>query len=342
MADERFFAPPRRLRLAAIAELTGATLPKPSDGDRSIDDLAPLSSAGPGHLSFLDNRRYLGALRATRAGACFVRPADAEAAPSGTVALQCPAPYLAWALAARALYPRARPEPGIHPTATIDSTARVDPSCAIEAGAVIGSRAQLAARCGIGPNAVIGPGVVVGEDTVVGAGASLAFCVVGARCSIYEGARLGSEGFGFATADGRHVRFPHVGRVLVGDDVEIGANSTVDRGSVGDTTIGPGTMIDNLVQIAHNVTIGRGCVIAGQVGIAGSAALGDYVVIGGQAGVAGHLTVGNGSVIAARSAVKGDLAAGGVYGGAPAIPAGEWRRQMAAIMRLGKTKSRTP
>lgn len=337
MADPRFFPPPRALSLTEIAALTGAALADPSAGGRLVADVAPLDAAGPEHITFLDNRRYLSALRATKAGACLVRAAQADAAPPGTAVLITAEPYLAWALVIRALYPAPAPEPGIDPAARIDGTAEVDPACRVEAGAVIGARAHIGPRCVIGATAVVGAGVVLGADTVVRAGASLAHAVVGDRCTIYEGARVGTEGFGFATKDGRHVRIPHVGRVLIGDDVEIGANTTVDRGTIGDTSIGAGTMIDNLVQIAHNVTIGRGCVIAGQVGLSGSATLGDYVVIGGQAGLAGHLTVGSGAVLAARSGVKGDLAAGGVYGGAPAIPIGEWRRQMAAIARMGKT-----
>jgi UDP-3-O-[3-hydroxymyristoyl] glucosamine N-acyltransferase len=341
MADPRFFAAPRSLTLAEIADLTGATLLDPSAAQVRIADLAPLDAAGPEHLGFFDNRRYLGAFRASRAGACLVRPAQAGEAPPGMALLTSAEPYLAWALAARALYPRLAPQPFTAATASVDATAEVDGSCRIEAGAAVGARARVGPGCHVGANAVLGDGVVLGAGSVVRAGASLAYCVVGERCTIYEGARIGSEGFGFATKDGRHVRIPHTGRVVIGDDVEIGANTAVDRGTVGDTVIGSGTMIDNLVQIAHNVTIGRGCVIAGLVGLAGSATLGDYVVIGGQAGVAGHLKVGGGVVIAARSAVKDDLAPGGVFAGAPAIPIGEWRRQMAAFARMGKKSGGT-
>ncbi|MGH6719121.1 MAG: UDP-3-O-(3-hydroxymyristoyl)glucosamine N-acyltransferase [Alphaproteobacteria bacterium] len=342
MADERFIATPGRRTLGDIAALTGAALADGSVADRTVSGLAPLESAGPEHLSFLDNRRYHGAFRASRAGACLVRPADAGAAPAGMAVLVTDNPYLAWALAARALYPRPEVVPGVAALASVDGRAHIDPSCRIEAGAVVGPGAELGPRCLVAANAVIGAGVVVGAETVVGAGASLAFCLVGARCAIHEGARIDSEGFGFASDGGRHLRIPHVGRVVIGDDVEIGANTTVDRGTVGDTAIGPGTMIDNLVQIAHNVTIGRGCVIAGQVGIAGSTVLGDYVVIGGQAGLAGHLTVGAGAVVAARSAVKGDLAPGGTYAGTPAIPISAWRRQMAAVARLGRRTGESP
>lgn len=340
MADPRFFPTPATRTVAEIAALAGATLVPGAPADRRIDGVAALEGAGPQHLSFLDNRRYLAAFKASSAGACLVRPAYADSAPACMAVLVTGEPYLAWALVLRALYPRPRPEPRTDPTASLDASAAIDPTCRIEAGAVIGAGARLGAACRIGPAAVIGPGVELGEETEVRAGASLAYAIVGRRCVIYEGARIGSEGFGFATKDGRHVRIPHVGRVVIGDDVEIGANTAVDRGTVEDTVIGAGTMIDNLVQIAHNVTIGRGCVIAGQVGLAGSATLGDYVVIGGQAGLGGHLTVGSGSVLAARSAVKGDLAPGGVYAGVPAIPIGEWRRQIASVARLGKSSGK--
>jgi UDP-3-O-[3-hydroxymyristoyl] glucosamine N-acyltransferase len=342
MADPRFFTSPAARTVAEIAALAGATLAPGAPADRRISGAATLEAAGPEHMAFLNNRRYVAAFKASAAGACLVHPAHADAAPPGMAVLITDEPYLAWALVLRVLYPRPQPEPRIDPAASLDATAEVDPTCRIEAGAVIGAGARVGAACRIGPAAVIGTGVELGEGTEVRAGASIAYAIVGRRCTIYEGARIGSEGFGFATKDGRHVRIPHVGRVVIGDDVEIGANTTVDRGTVDDTVIGAGTMIDNLVQIAHNVTIGRGCVIAGQVGLAGSATVGDYVVIGGQAGLAGHLTVGSGSVLAARSAVKDDLAPGGVYAGAPAIPIREWRRQMAAVARLGKSSGKTP
>ena len=173
------------------------------------------------------------------------------------------------------------------------------------------------------------------------AGASLSHCLVGERVMIYPGARIGQEGFGFASGPQGHLRMPHVGRVIIHDDVEIGANTTIDRGSSRDTVIGPGCMIDNLVQIAHNVELGKGCVIVSQVGISGSTKLGDFVVCGGQVGFAGHLTIGDGVELAARAGVMHDLEAGRAYGGVPAVPLVQWKRQLVVLARLVKTKGRT-
>ncbi|MBV8537147.1 MAG: UDP-3-O-(3-hydroxymyristoyl)glucosamine N-acyltransferase, partial [Alphaproteobacteria bacterium] len=182
------------------------------------------------------------------------------------------------------------------------------------------------------------PGVELAADCVVGAGASLMCCLLGERVVIYPGARIGQDGFGFATDGGKHLKVPQLGRVVIGDDTEVGANTCIDRGSTGDTVIGPGCMIDNLVQIGHNVRLGRGCVVVAQVGISGSTQLGDYVVLGGQVGLAGHLRIGAGVKIAAQSGVHRDIPDGQVVGGYPAVPVGEWRRQVAVLKQLARRK----
>jgi UDP-3-O-[3-hydroxymyristoyl] glucosamine N-acyltransferase len=202
----------------------------------------------------------------------------------------------------------------------------------VEAGAEVG------AYCRIGPNAVIGAGVVLGERCVIGAGASLSHCLVGARVTIYPGARIGQDGFGFAMDAEGHVRLPQLGRVVIEDDVEVGANSTIDRGAGPDTVIGRGAMIDNLVQIGHNVQVGRGAVIVAQAGVAGSTKLGDFAVLAAKAGVAGHLTIGAGAKIAANAGVMRDVDPGAEVVGAPAIPKRQFFRQQVMLARLAEGK----
>jgi UDP-3-O-[3-hydroxymyristoyl] glucosamine N-acyltransferase len=334
MADPRFFTVAGPFTAAELARRTGATLQ--GDGAREFHDVAPLDAAEPRHLSFLDNCKYLDALRQTRAGACLIHPSLVAQAPKDTVLLVTPEPYRAYALAAQAFYPEAPPEPRLSDRAAIDPAAKLGPGCRVDAFAVIGAGAAIGARCHIGPNSSIGANCVLGDDTRIGAGASLSHCRVGNRVRIYPGVRIGQDGFGFASTPQGVVKVPQLGRVIVGDDVEIGANSTVDRGAGPDTVIGAGTMIDNLVQIGHNVQIGRQCILVALVGISGSTKLGDFVMIGGQAGFAGHLTIGNAARIGAQAGVMRDVAAGETVVGSPAIPSREMFRQVAALARLAK------
>jgi UDP-3-O-[3-hydroxymyristoyl] glucosamine N-acyltransferase len=338
MADSRFFTVAGPLSVAEIAARTGASIAGAADAERLLRDVAPLDTAGPDHLTFLDNRKYLDAFRRTAAGAALVHPDAVAAAPSGLVLLVTPDPYRAYALAAQAFYPEPPPVPGIDATATIDPTARLGEGCAADPHAVVGAGAEIGRRCHIGANAVIGAGCVLGDDTRVGANATLSHCIVGARVRIYPGARIGQDGFGFAPGPQGHTKVPQLGRVIVGDDVEIGANATIDRGAGPDTIIGPGTMIDNLVQIGHNVQTGRGCVIVAQVGISGSTRLGDFVMIGGQGGLTGHLTIGSGARVAAQSGVMRDVPPGETVMGSPAMPIREHHRLTALLRRLAKKK----
>jgi UDP-3-O-[3-hydroxymyristoyl] glucosamine N-acyltransferase len=336
MPDPRFHRRGAPLALGDLAARIGATLSGAAEPARLIADVAPLQRAGPDELSFLDNARYLEAFRASRAGACIIAAAHAAQAPAGMALLLSEKPYRAYALAAAALYPDPAPAPFIAPSAVIDGSAQIGAGCRIEPGAVIGPRAELGARVAIGPNAVIGAGVVIGADSVIGAGASLSHALVGARVRIYPGARIGQDGFGFAPDPAGHVKVPQLGRVVIGDDVEIGANTTIDRGSGPDTVIGAGSFIDNLVQIGHNVELGRGCVIAAQVGISGSTRLGDFVFLGGQVGLAGHLSLGSGARLAAQSGLMHDVPPGATWGGYPALPIRDWHRQTIALAKLTK------
>jgi UDP-3-O-[3-hydroxymyristoyl] glucosamine N-acyltransferase len=336
MADPRFFVRQGPFTVGELARLSGAELDAGADVARAIHDVGALDAAGPDDVSFLDNPRYSEALATSRAGACVLHPRFVNRAPPGMVLLVSPAPYMAYARIARAFYPPPRPAPGIAPQAVVDANASVGKGCRIDPGAVIGARAEIGEGSWVGANAVIGDGVRLGRECFIGPNASVSHALIGDRVTIYTGARIGQDGFGFASDRDGHTRVPQVGRVVIGDDVEVGANSTIDRGAGPDTVIGPGCMIDNLVQIGHNVQMGRGCVIVSQVGISGSTRLGDFVVIGGQTGLAGHLTIGSGVRIAAKSGVHQDIPAGSDVGGAPAVPIREWRRQIAAIVQLGR------
>jgi len=339
MADSRFFSVSGPFTVAELAETAQADLLDGADGSKKITDIAPLEAAGGDAISFIDNKRYIETFTKTRAGACIAAPKLADRAPPGTSILLSETPYLAFARVARAFYPPAEVEAGVSPAATVDATATLGNGCRIDPGAVIGARSKIGERCHIGANAVIGEGIVIGDDCIIGACASLSHSALGDRVYIYPGARIGQDGFGFASSAAGHLRIPQVGRVIIHDDVEVGANTTIDRGSGSDTIIGAGCMIDNQVQIAHNVHLGRCCVIVSQVGISGSTKLGNFVVCAGQVGLAGHLTIGDGVTLAARSGVMHDLEAGKTYGGAPAIPIMQWRRQTVAIAKLGMRRA---
>lgn len=338
MADPRFFSVAGPFTLARLAEISGAELAAGADPAKEVADVAALDQAGANDISFLDNRKYLASFQASKAGAAIVHPDLADRAPAGMMLLLSKDPYRAYAKIAQAFYPRPAVQPWVAPTAYVDPTAKVGEGCRLEYGAVVGAGAEIGARCHIGANAVIGDGVVLGDDCIIGANATVQFAVVGRNVNIYPGARIGQDGFGFAMGPQGHLKVPQLGRVIIGDNVEIGANTTIDRGAGPDTVIGAGSMIDNLVQIGHNVQLGRGCVIVAQVGISGSTKLGDFVAAGGQAGLAGHLTIGAGARIAAQAGVAKDIPPGETVGGTPAVPQMDWLRQSAALNKLIRRK----
>lgn len=339
-ADPRFHAgtgPHRLDRIAAVAGLPEGSLG--ADAARLFEDVAPLHEAGPAQVAFLDGRRHLAALRESRAGAVILPPDLAGQVPEGCVALPSPAPHLAFARVAALFHPAPAPLPGIHPTAVVAADAVLGEGSEVGPYAVIGAGAVLGARAYVGPHAVIGPGCVFGDDARIHAHASAICCIAGHRVTLHHGARVGQEGFGFTpTPEGRYVTIPQLGRVRLGDEVEIGANACVDRGALGDTVLGPGTRLDNLVQIGHNVSTGRGCVIVAQVGISGSTRLGDYVTIAGQAGLTGHLTIGSKARIGAQAGVQSDVPPGQDVTGSPAMPVKDALRAALYLRKLGARK----
>jgi UDP-3-O-[3-hydroxymyristoyl] glucosamine N-acyltransferase len=337
MPDPRFHSLRGPFSIGQLADISGAEIRNHRGIDQVFTDVAPLDAAGPDNVSFLDNRRYADAFASSAAGACLVHPDIAGRAPKGMALLVIHDPYKAYAQIARAYYPLPEPVPGIAPTATVDGAAEIGEGSQIAPGAVIAAGAQIGQRCRISANAYIGENVVLGNDSVIGSGATVTYCIIGERVILHAGVRIGQDGFGFALG-GNHMKVVQLGRVLIEDDVEIGANTTIDRGAGPDTVIGTGTKIDNLVQIAHNVRIGRGCIIVSQVGISGSTTIGDFVMIGGQAGLTGHLNIADGARIAAQSGVMRDVAAATEIGGSPAMPIRNWLRGVAAVDRLAKKR----
>jgi UDP-3-O-[3-hydroxymyristoyl] glucosamine N-acyltransferase len=323
-------------RLGELAARVGGAVR--GDAERPVQGIATLSAAGPDQLSFLTNAKYREAAARSRAGALLV-PRGVTMA--GRDLLLVDEPYLALAALLELYHPLESPPPGIHPTAVVDPTATIDATATVGPLAVVGAQSR------IGPRAVLHPHAVVGARCRVGGGSILHphsalydGTVVGERCVVHAGVILGGDGFGYATHAGRHVKVPQVGRLVLEDDVEVGANSALDRALLEETRVGAGTKIDNLVMVAHNVKLGKSCLLVAQSGIAGSTQLGEGVVLAGQAGVAGHVRVGAGARVAAKSAVFKNVGEGEQVAGIPAIEAGHWRRQQALLGRLHEMQRR--
>lgn len=328
-------------RLAELAELVGGRVE--GDPERAVEALRTLEAAGPDDLSFLNHARYRDQAVASRAGALLVGSSlaadDLRGADRPLLIVDDP-PY-ALALLLSRLHPAEAPEPGIHPTAvvapgaSVDPAAHVGPYAVIGAGSSVGPRAAVHAhavigrRCTVGEGAVLHPHAVLYDDTQVGAGAI-----------VHSGVVLGADGFGYATHGGMHHKVPQIGRVVLEEGVEVGANTTIDRATLGETRIGQGTKIDNLVQVGHNVRVGRHCILCGQAGIAGSTELGSYVVLAGQSGVSGHIKLGDGVQVAAKSAALASVEPRTQVAGIPAVELRKWRRQAVLIARLEQMSRR--
>jgi UDP-3-O-[3-hydroxymyristoyl] glucosamine N-acyltransferase len=334
MPDHRFFVDIGPVTLIELAAVTGATLARPEDGERRVTAVAPLGRAGPSDVSFFADRRYLDDLRATRADACFVDREFVEAAPAGCAVLVTGQPHAAYAVSANRLHRPRRADardPLVHPDAMIEDEVSLAPGVTIGAGAHIGRGSV------IGAYSVIGPGVAIGRGCTIGAHVTLGFALLGDRVTILSGAVIGEPGFGVAVSGGGAVDVPQLGRVIIQDNVSIGANSCIDRGAWDDTVIGENTKIDNLVQVAHNVRLGRNCVLAAHTGISGSVIVGDGVQFGGRAGIADHVKIGDGAKVAAAAGVMKDIVPGGAVAGLPAKPV---RQHMREVAWLGKMAQR--
>jgi UDP-3-O-[3-hydroxymyristoyl] glucosamine N-acyltransferase len=304
-----------------------------ASADIEIQCIAGIDEAGPGDLTFVSNRKYISRIKTTRASAIILAEDLAEVPiPS----LRTSNPYLAFARALELFYKAPTPPPGIHPTAVVSPGVKIGPNPSIGAYAVVGSDCTLGENIVLYPHAVIYPGVTIGDDSIIHAHVIVReFCRLGARVIIQNGAVIGSDGFGFAPMEDRsYYKICQTGRVLIEDDVEIGANTTIDRAAVGDTIIRRGAKLDNLVQIGHGSQVGEDSVLAAQVGLAGSTHLGKNVRAGGQAGFAGHLDVGDNAVITAQSATSHDVAPGSIISGSPAIDNSTWLRAITAFARL--------
>lgn len=343
MIDPRFYHSHGPLSLKRICDLSGAELILPQGQqfheDNLITGLAPLEEATSSDLAMLHNPKYKDAFTKSQAGACFITPEMVFQAPSSMALCVTSKPQRAYARVASAFYPEpeGRFTSMTHP---IHPSVELGENVIIEYGAVIKERAKIGNNSCIGANSVIGAGVILGEGCKIGAGATISHALIGNHVTIFPGVRIGQAGFGFVMDELGHIPVPQLGRVIIGDDVEIGANTTIDRGSLRDTIIGSGSRLDNLVMIAHNVVLGKGCVLVAQVGIAGSTTLGNYVIAAGQAGITGHLKIGNGVKIGAQSGVMKDIKDGETVGGSPAVPIQDFLRQSIMLSKITKDHQR--
>ncbi len=321
-----------------LAKMVGAKIIQSSrDADkRLIDDVAPLDSLSPTSIACYHNSKYKNSLTQARHGFCILKEEDQPLLPSQVIGLFTPTPYRAFGQAALYFYPAAKSSGAISKLADIHPTAEIGQNCQIEPFAIIGAYAAIAENTIIRSGCVVGAYVKIGRDSLLEYGVTITNTIAGDRLYVKPGARIGQPGFGFHLDERGHFDIPQIGCVRIGSDVQIGANTTIDRGSQHDTIIGNFCRIDNLVQIAHNVELGDGCVIVAQVGVAGSTKLGKFVVVAGQVGIAGHLTIGDGVKIAAQSGIMRDVNPGETIAGSPAIPIREWHRQTIAIQRLTK------
>lgn len=342
MDRDLFFPRHEGLRLGDLAERLGASLQDPSTADKVVRSVAPVYRAGEGDVCYIISRKAKDELATCKATAIICDEALAGIVPEGIAVVVSKHPHPAFAIAGQLLHPSAaKPESighgtGISDKAVIDPSARLEPGVTVGPFAVIGADVAIGSGTHIGPGALIGNGVKIGRDCTIAGGASVLCALIGNHVIVHNGARIGQDGFGYAPGPAGMIKIVQIGRVILQDHVEIGAGTTIDRGTMDDTVIGEGTKIDNQVQIAHNVRIGRHCAIVAKVGIAGSATIGNGVQIGGAAGINGHITIGDGAQIAALSGVMSDVPPGDKVAGQPARPIKEFFREIAERAARGK------
>jgi UDP-3-O-[3-hydroxymyristoyl] glucosamine N-acyltransferase len=335
----QFFQQPSGLTVREIAALTGAAPREGARLDGMVSGISSLERARPPDLVFVDSPKFLDQLAATRGGVCLTTERFSERAPASLTVLHTAAPFRDFVAVACKLYPQSlRPRSlfeteGVAAGASVHPTAQIEDGVTIDPGAVIGPRAAIGAGTVIGATAVIGPDVQIGRDGAVGPGVSVVHTLIGDGVILHGGCRIGQDGYRYHPGAKGHVKVPQLGRVIIQDNVEIGANTTIDRGGIGDTVIGEGTKIDNLVQIGHNCVIGRHCIIVAGCGLSGSVMLGDFAILGGQVGIADHLTIGEGAVIGAKSGLMHDVPAGERWFGYPAMPGREFFRAITALRK---------
>jgi len=343
MIDKRFFPLKGPFTVEQLAEVTGTEVGDDKFAEKLISDVATLDKAKEFEVSFFDNKKYIEEFKNTKCGACFIRQDVYDLHPPETACLIGENPYKAYAKAAEIYHPGFPLQGKIADSAIIDKTATIGFDCVIEPGVIIGANAKIGDRCIIGANTVIRNHVEICNDCKISPHVYISHAFIGSKVHLSAGVKIGSPGFGFAIdPEEGFVSVPQLGRVIIEDNVHIGSNTTVDRGSAHDTIIGYGTRIDNLVQIAHNVRIGSHCIIVSQSGIAGSTHIGDNVIIGGQTGIAGHLKIGTGAKIAGQSGVMRDIPEGDKeYMGLPAVPIKENMRKIAILAKIAIKKNKS-
>lgn len=337
MLDKRFFELHGPFTLGELVDGTVATVDE-KYADKEFSCVGPLEHASPEHITFFHNPKYIDELGQTKAGACIVTQEYADRLPANTVPLISERPYRAFAQVSMKFFGDKFKPAKIEESANIDPSAKIGDGCYIGHNVVVEENVVIGDNCQIDHGAVIHRGVEIGSGSRVDVNATISHAIIGERVLIKSGARIGQKGFGFDMDEQGHLTVPQVGKVVLGDDVEIGANTTIDRGSGPDTVVGQGSRLDNCIHLGHNVSIGRGCVIVSQVGIAGSAQIGNHVIIAGQSAIGGHVKIGDGCKIAARSGVMRDVEAGSNIAGAPAIPIKDWHRETVAVAKLAKTR----